>query len=63
MKKFVLNIPDNMYEKFRFEAIHQEKCVSQIIKERLFNKPFDPEVEQAYQEWMELQLLTIMKDE
>ncbi len=53
MKKIVLNISDSTYEKLRFEAMHQQKNLQQILSERIFHKPFDNEVEEAFQAWME----------
>ena len=56
MKKIVLNISDSTYEKLRFEAIHEKKSVQECIQERLFHKPFDPEVEEAFDQWMEKEI-------
>ena len=62
MKKIVLNISDVDYEKFRFEAIHERKDVREVIRSRLFHKPFDLEVEEAYDAWLQEQLIEIMND-
>ena len=62
MKKIVLNISDVDYEKFRFEAIHERKDVREVIRSRLFHKPFDSEVEEAYDAWLQEQLIEIMND-
>jgi len=62
MKKIVLNITDVDYEKFRFEAIHEKKGVSEVIRSRLFHKKFHQEVEEAYDAWLEEQLIVIMND-
>lgn len=56
MKKIVLNISDSTYEKLRFEAIHEKKDIQQLIKERLFHRPFDPEVEEAFDQWIEKEI-------
>lgn len=56
MKKIVLNISDVLYEKLRFEAIHEKKSVVECIQTRIFHKPFDPEVEEAFDQWMEKEI-------
>lgn len=61
MKKIVLNISDTTYEKLRFEALLEKKSVQQIIQERVFHKPFDPEVEEAFEQWMESELNKIIE--
>lgn len=53
MKKVILNIPDSVYEKFRFEALNEKKSVHEIISTRLAYKPFDLEVEKAFSNWMD----------
>jgi len=53
MKKIVLNLSDYTYEKLRFEAIHEKKDVQAVIKDRLLHKEFHPEVEEAFDKWME----------
>ena len=63
MKKIVLNISDINYEKFRFEAILERKSVSDVIRDRLFSKPFDNEVEEAFHAWMSEQLIEIFKED
>lgn len=60
MKKIALTITDIDYEKFRFEAIAEKKSVPDIIKERIFNKPFSQEVLNAYEKWMDGELNKIM---
>ena len=62
MKKIVLNITDMDYEKFRFEAINERKDVPEVIRERLFHKPFDQDVEEAYDAWLQEQLTKIMNE-
>jgi hypothetical protein len=62
MKKIVLNISDFDYERFRFEAIHERKSVPDVLRERLFNKPFHEEVTEAFDQWMCDNLNEIMKD-
>jgi sulfatase maturation enzyme AslB (radical SAM superfamily) len=62
MKKIVLNISDLDYERFRFEAIHEKKSVQDVLKERVFSKPFDEEVEEAFDAWMTENLNEILKD-
>lgn len=52
MKKIVLNISDLTYEKLRFESIQEKKDISQLLVERLFHKPFDQQVELAFEIWM-----------
>lgn len=63
MKKIMLNISDLEYEKFRFEAIHQNKSPSDIIRGRIFYLPFHEEVECAYDTWLTEQLNALMKEE
>ena len=62
MKKIVLNISDSTYEKLRFEAILEKKSVQQVIQDRVFYKPFDPEVEEAFEEWMEREVNKIIEE-
>jgi len=52
MKKIVLNISDSTYEKLRFEAIREKKNIPELLAERIFHKPFHPEVEEAFEAWM-----------
>lgn len=63
MKKIVLNISDTEYEKFRFEAIHERKSVPDVLRDRVFTKPFHAEVEEAYDAWLQEQLIAIMSEE
>lgn len=60
MKKIVLNISENTYEKFRFEAIDQKKSVQDIVTERLFFKPFSEDVEKALSDLIESELEKIL---
>ena len=60
MKKIVLNISDNTYEKLRLEAILEKKSVQDILKDRIFYKSFPVEVEEAFGEWMEKEVNKIM---
>ena len=60
MKKIVLNISDLEYEKFRFEAIHEKKSIQDILKDRIFYKPFHEDVLESYDAWMNDQLTTIL---
>jgi hypothetical protein len=60
MKKIVLNISDLEYEKFRFEAIHEKKSIQDILKDRIFHKPFHEDVLESYDAWMNAQLTTIL---
>ena len=61
MKKIVLNISDSTYEKFRFEAMKEEKSVQQVIADRLLYKPFDKEVEEAFEAWMSQEINKIIE--
>lgn len=63
MKKIVLNISDSQYEKFRFEALHEEKSVQQVIADRLFHKPFDAEVLEAFEAWVDSETQKILQGE
>jgi len=62
MKKIVLNISDSTYEKLRFEAIHEKKDVQQVVANRIFHKPFHAEVEEAFEDWMNLEIEKIIKE-
>lgn len=61
MKKIVLNISDSTYEKLRFEAILEKKNIPELLAERIFHKPFDKEVEEAFEAWMESELNKIIE--
>ena len=61
MKKIVLNISDSTYEKLRFEAILEKKNIPELLAERIFHKPFDREVEEAFEAWMESELNKIIE--
>lgn len=61
MKKIVLNISDSTYEKLRFEALLEKKSVMEVIADRVFYKPFDPEVEEAFENWMESEVNKIIE--
>jgi hypothetical protein len=63
VKKVVLNISDVEYEKFRFEAIHKNISVADVIRARIFYLPFHEDVEIAYESWLTEQLNAIMKEE
>jgi len=62
MKKIVLNISDLDYEKFRFEAMHERKSVPDVLRDRLFSKPFHQEVEEAYDQWLTENLESMMNE-
>lgn len=49
MKKIIVNISENTYEKLRFEAIQEKKGMTQVIKDRIFYKPFSPSVLESYE--------------
>lgn len=61
MKKIVLNISDSTYEKLRFEAILEKKSIQQLVAERMFHKPFDNEVEEAFEAFMTDEIEKIIK--
>lgn len=62
MKKIIFNVSDATYEKLRFEAILEKKSVQQVIQDRVFHKPFNPEVEEAFEIWMEKELNKIIEE-
>ena len=62
MKKVVLNISDTQYEKFRIEAMHEKKSISEILRDRIFYKPFSSTVEEYFDMWMENNLQKQMED-
>lgn len=61
MKKIVLNISDSTYEKLRFEAIIEKKSIPELIQERIFHKPFHPDVEEAFEKFMEQEINKIIE--
>lgn len=62
MKKIVLNISDTTYEKLRFESIFEKKDIQHLIAERIFHKRFNPEVEEAFTNWMSQEIEKIIKE-
>lgn len=62
MKKIVFNISDSTYEKLRFEAMTQKKDIYQIIEDRIFDKPFSKEVEEAFEAFISSEVEKIMKE-
>ena len=62
MKKIVLNINDNDYEKYRLEALHEGKSIQEIIRQRLEYKSFHEEVLEAFEEWIENNIEKILKE-
>ena len=62
MKKVIINISENTYEKLRFEAIEEKKNISELLYERIFFKPFSPEVEEAFESWMNQQIEKICEE-
>ncbi len=61
MKKIVLNISDTTYEKLRFESIRDKKSIPEVIQERIFYKPFDQNVEEAFENLMQSEIYKIME--
>lgn len=59
MKKIIVNISDSIYEKFRLEAMNEKKSIQQIVEERLKFKPFDKDVEEAFNKWMDQEFYKI----
>lgn len=62
MKKILLNISDCDFEKLKFEAIEEKKSIQEIIKQRIWNKPFSLEVIQAFEKYIEESYQKILKD-
>lgn len=62
MKKIVINISDSTHEKLRFEAMKERKGIPELISERLLYKPFDIEVEEAFENWISEQVEKIIKE-
>ena len=62
MKKIIISISDFTFEKIKFEALEQKKCVQQIIEERFLHKPFSYEVEEAFEKKMSEELSKILED-
>ena len=63
MKKVVLNISDVDYEKFKFEAMIEKKNVFELLKERLFLKPFSEETNNYFDQWLHIELNKIINEE
>lgn len=53
MKKIIVNINENIYEKLRIEAIIQNVDIATIIRERILHKPFDEEVEETFDDFLD----------
>ena len=60
MKKLVINLSDSDYEKFRFEAIYSKKSIEEVIRNRIMSKPFDKEVEEAFDQFIENEMQKII---
>ena len=52
MKKIVLNISDCNYEKLCFEAMKNKKSIEEILRDRIFFKEFDEDVQESYENWL-----------
>lgn len=66
MKTIVLstfNITDCEFEKLRFEAMEKRMSIQDVIKERIFYKPFSKDVMTAYNELMEQKFNAIFDEE
>jgi hypothetical protein len=63
VKKLVLNISDVTYEKLRFEAILFKKSIQDVIIDRIFEKPFAQEVNEAYDEWADEEFKALLREE
>lgn len=63
MKKVVLNISEVEYEKFKFEALLERKGVSEVIRDRLFYKPFDQDVEEAFDDWFTAEFYKVCNEQ
>jgi hypothetical protein len=61
MKKIVLNISDTTYEKLRFEAMIEKKSIQEVIQDRVFHKPFEQEVEEAFSEFVSVEINKIIR--
>lgn len=62
MIKIVVNICDATYEKLKFEAIEEKKNIPQLIKERIFHKPFTPQILEAYDKLIESEFNKFTED-
>lgn len=60
MKKIVLNISDITYEKLRLEALSKNKDVQKVIIERLLERPFEKDIENSFNEWIEQEIKRII---
>jgi hypothetical protein len=55
MKKLVINISETTYEKLRLQSMHEKKSIVDVIVERIFEKPFHSDVEDAYGNLLNIQ--------
>lgn len=62
MKQIIINISDSTLEKLRFEAIYERKNIEQILKERIFHKPFNHIVLEAYNRWVDQETHALIKE-
>jgi hypothetical protein len=63
MKKIIINISDAIYERLRFEAIQQKKDITAIIAARITERPFDAEIEKAFDKLVKDKIEQITKEE
>lgn len=62
MKKIVLNISDSTFEKLRLEAIQEKKDIQTLLAERIFYKPFNKDVEETFDNWMERETSKLIEE-
>lgn len=62
MKKIALTINDIDYEKFALESLKQKKSIQEVIKDRIFERPFDQEILQEVEKWMDHNFQSLLKE-
>lgn len=62
MKQIVLTFSDVFYEKLRFEAMHEKKDIHSVVRDRVLFKSFHPDVEKAFDEWVEKSINQLSND-
>ena len=62
MKRFVVRISEMDYERIRFEALLEKKSIRDILKERLFFKPFSESVHEAIGSLIEKKIHKILQE-
>jgi hypothetical protein len=62
MRKIVLNISELEYEKFRLEAIREQKSIQEVLRDRVFYKTFHEDILQSYSDWISHELQELARE-